>query len=373
MTWKWSRQPRAAAAWTLFAVLVAAGCGDDTTTGGGGAGGTGAAGGGPQGGQGGQGGDGGEPQGGMPPGGGGGEGGGGGGPPVCDIDQFADVAEGRMPLDATPSPDGCTIYFTGITAALEGGVYVVSAEGGNVAFLTEGGPLRSPFGIATSTDGDTLYIADSAADEDGSDRGAIFSLASGGGTPSPVSGTTGLSPRSLEVREEGNSDQIYFTGRTAGGLPAVYKVSAAGGSADELTTGVRSSDFSGIALASNGDAYFVDTTGELDGSARVMVLVSGEDVASVVLGNLRVGYPAGLAITIDDQTLWLSGLDPATLTDVLFQIDVNSLDVVDFTGDPNTLTGFREPAGIHRAKNVDIFAFADSRAGAGGTVFSIQP
>jgi len=372
MTWERSPQPTAAA-WTVLAVLAAVGCGDDTTDGGGGNGG--GNGGEPQGGNGGepQGGDGGN--GGEPQGGNGGDGGG-GGPPTCSLDGFNDVAEGNTPFDATPSPDGCTIYFTAYDAAAEqAGVYSTDADGGSgVIALEEGGELVSPFGIATNADGDTLYIADPAADEDDSDRGLVFSLPSSGGTLAAVAGSAGLSPRSLEVRTEGGADQIYFTGRTAAGLPAVYKLAGAGGTAAALFTGETSSDFSGITLASNGDVYFVDTSGTTSGAARIMLLESGSgDATPLALEDLRVGYPAGLAITLDDQTLWLSGLDPATLTDVVFQIDVDTLTIVRNTGDPDTLTNFSESAGLHRAKNIDIFAWADSRAGAGGTVFAIQP
>ena len=44
-----------------------------------------------------------------------------------------------------------------------------------------------------------------------------------------------------------------------------------------------------------------------------------------------------------------------------------------FKGDADTdITKFQEPAGLHRARNKDVFSWADSTAGKSGTVFKIN-
>jgi DNA-binding beta-propeller fold protein YncE len=68
----------------------------------------------------------------------------------------------HTPLDATPDPDGNQIYFTAMSSR-GAGVFRVPAAGGTVVTLTVGLPVTTPVGIAVSTDGNTLYLADTYA------------------------------------------------------------------------------------------------------------------------------------------------------------------------------------------------------------------
>jgi sugar lactone lactonase YvrE len=301
---------------------------------------------------------------------GGDDGGGGTGP----VDIYA-ASEGMSPYDATPSPEGDMIYFTGEDSGGNPGVYAVPAAGGASIVVSVGEPFVTPFGIATGTDGSKLYVADPASDEIGDDGGSIYVLdADGGGTPSPVAGTLGLSPRSLEVREEDGADQLYFSGHTPEGEGGIFKVPAAGGTMQKLTVGDGIMDPSGVTVASNGDVYFVDTIGSGSRLGRVMLLSAGSDAATVLVDDINVGYPAGIALTFDESVLWVSALDAGPLTDIVLLVDLTSLDVTTFTGDDDTsIVDLVEPAGLHRAKNANVFAWADSsKTGAGGTVFVIK-
>jgi hypothetical protein len=301
-------------------------------------------------------------------GGGGGEGGGTGGQnQVLSFDQATD---GFTPFDVTPSPDGETLYFTG-EDPLEGpGVFEVAASGGNASALSLGDPYAAPFGIATSTDGSTLYIADPASDEAGADRGQILVLDVAGGTPTTLDGSDGLTPLGLEVIEENGADQVYFTGRGPTGQPSIFKLAAGGGTATALAEGGVINDPSGIAVASNGDVYFVDTVGSGSGLARVLFLAEGSGTPTVLADNLNVGYPAGIALDLDEAELLVSGLDPAPLTDVILRIDLTSMDVTLVSN--ATISGGEEAAGIHRAKNANVWGFADSKAGGDGAVYTIS-
>lgn len=364
-TWMGAR-PKAAAAVALLVGIAAAACGDDTGTGAtAGAGGTGGEGAG----------QGGQPTGGSGGGTAGGGGEGGGTQNVCtQTDLAGDVATGGIPYDATPSPDGCDVYFTGYDPATDvAAVYQVKANGGPVTTLAEGLPLASPFGIATNADGTKLFIADPAADEGGDDGGLIFVLDAAGGDPAPLDGTAGYHPRSLEVAIEGTSENVYFTGRAPTGEIGVFKVATTGGSVSPVAVSGLS-DPSGIAIASNLDLFVVDTVGSGNGLAAIKQIASGGSTASTLTPNLHVGYPAGIAISEDDGKLYVSGLDPATLTDVVLFVDAASGEVIDsYLGDDDTSFGdFQEAAGLHRAKNTSVFSFVDSKTGPEGTVFVIQ-
>lgn len=359
MTWRGICRP-AAAAWTLFAVLVATGCDgcddDDDDVGGSGG----------NGGDGGQGAD-------NPNGGNGGNGGdgGGGAPPL--LPEFNDIAEGRTPFDATPSPDGQTTYFTGDDPTAGPGVFKVASTGGAVTTVAAGAPFAAPFGISTSADGAKLYIADPGADEDGDDRGAIFELSSTGGAPLIIDGTKGRTATSLDVVEESGVDQIYFAGRNDDGEAVIFKIPATGGTATEVAAGGNIQDPSGIAVSNTGEIYFVDTISSTHSRSRIMRIASGSSTPTLFLDNLNVGYPAGLAFTQDENTLWLSGYDSATLTSAILQIAVDDQAVTVYTGDADTdISGFFEPAGLHRSRDADVFSFVDSKAGGSGTVFAAQ-
>lgn len=359
-------RPNAAAAAVLVVGIAAAACGDDTgtgaTAGSGGTGGEGA-------------GQGGQPSGGNGGGTAGGGGEGGQSQNVCiQTDLAGDVATGGIPYDATPSPDGCDVYYTGYDPATDvAAVFKVKANGGPVTTIAEGLPLVSPFGIATNVDGTKLFIADPAADEAGDDGGLIFVLEAAGGNPAPLDGTAGYHPRSLEVAKDGTSENVYFTGRAPTGESGVFKVAVAGGSVSPVAV-AGLSDPSGIAISSTQDVFVIDTVGTGNGLAAIKRVASGGSTATTLTPNLHVGYPAGIAISEDDSTLYVSGLDPATLTDVVFFVDAANGEILDsYVGDDDTSFGdFQEAAGLHRAKNTSVFSFVDSKTGPEGTVFVIQ-
>jgi sugar lactone lactonase YvrE len=305
----------------------------------------------------------------------GGDGGGG----TADIGKATAVASDKTPFDATPDPDGNRIYFTAYDPAAgesgAAGVYTVAADGGDIDEVFVGAPLVSPFGIAISNDGKQLYIADAAAESetttDEDDRGQIFALSPEGGTPTPLSGTTGYAPRGLEVTGEGGGDIVFSGHDPQSGEGGVFKVASGGGGVSALFVGEPLSDPSGVAITADGAKVFVaDTRGSGSGKAAIF-LIAGDD-AEEFLGEIDVGFPAGIALSKDDSTLFVSGLDPNTLTDVVLVVDVASKEVSTYTGDDDTdFSQFEEPAGLHRAKNADVFAWADSKANENGTVYVI--
>jgi sugar lactone lactonase YvrE len=280
------------------------------------------------------------------------------------------------PVDATPSPDGKDIYYIAnakvpdednIGSVEQPAIFKVAAAGGAITKLFQGDPLVAPFGIAISDDGNTLFIADPAAQtsEDRSD-GRLYTMPSSGGTPSPLAGTDGLAPGGVEVA----LDTVYITGKQ-NGKAGLFKSGLGGGTVTPVAVGDPFSDPSGVTVTKSGDAYVVDTGGsptQLQSLASV-IKVGADGHTEVVVDGLAVGHPAGIALTKDDSQIYVSGFDGTKGTDVVFTVNAATHDISTFT---DTIGDFAESAGLHRAKNEEVFAWADGHANGTGTVYVLR-
>lgn len=291
------------------------------------------------------------------------------------IDPVANDPSLELPVDATPSPDGSEVYFIasrkapgeeGVGIERTFGIYKVSARGGAITTLHEGQPLVSPFGITISDDGRTLFLADSAADtsEERSD-GRVFSMLASGGTPSPLAGTESLAPGGVEATGDG----LYVTGKRDG-KAGLFKTGVAGGPVATIASGELFTDPSGVAVTKSGEAYVVNSGSATSGAALASVVrVTADGRAEMILEGISVGHPAGAALSLDESTLFVSGLDAAKGTDVVFKIDLATREVSQLT---EKIADFTESAGLHRARNADVFAWADSHANKTGTVYVLR-
>jgi DNA-binding beta-propeller fold protein YncE len=268
----------------------------------------------------------------------------------------------RSPFDATPDPSGENVYFTALTADGTPGIFKVSAKGGPVTVLHQGAPLAAPFGIAISEDGQTLFVADGSAElgdgEDVPEDGAIFTLSVAGGSPKALGGTEHTSPRGVEV----HGDAVFFTGKKDG-QAGVFKTGLGGGAGETLVAGEPLREPSGIAVTKSGEVYIVDAFANDTVRAGVFKITPGK--AELFKDGFDVGHPAGLAV-IDDKALLVSGLDASKGTDVVYRVELADKSQKTFT---DVIGEFTESAGLHKAKNADVYAWADSRANQSGTVY----
>jgi sugar lactone lactonase YvrE len=281
---------------------------------------------------------------------------------VTTIAPIAKLTGDQSPLDAAPSPDGSSIYFT--TRGSSGvGVFRVPAAGGTPEPVRVGSPFVNPVGIATSSDGTQLYIADMQA----SANGVIFSLPAAGGDAAPLTGSEGRAPRGLDVRQQGGQDMLYFTGITpTGGQPAIYSLAASGGTATLLASGAPLIDPDGIVVTGGGTAYVSDHTGA-GGQGRV-VKVEGGAVTTVV-DTVRLGRPAGVALTLNEGLLLVSSLQADRDNDQVLLVDLASHQsgiVTKVVGENIGSSG-----GLHRARNTNTFAWADVQRP--GRIYRVDP
>jgi sugar lactone lactonase YvrE len=269
------------------------------------------------------------------------------------------------PFDATPSPDGKQVYYTAMGSDENGepapGVYSVAASGGQISRLAAGEPLTAPVNISVSLDGQTLFVADPAAS-------AVFSLPSSGGMPSAVPGTEGYAPRGLTVHADKNGrEYVYFTGRMAESEQAgLFRIAGGGGAVETVAAGEPFADPAGVTVDADGVAYVVETSSESP-TARVLRVANG--TPSTFVEGIGIGFPAGITLTKDASKVLVSGLDPETKRDVVYFVDTTNQQISRLT---KTVGQFQEPAGLHRAHNADVFAWADSQAN-GGTVYVLTP
>jgi hypothetical protein len=155
------------------------------------------------------------------------------------------------------------------------------------------------------------------------------------------------------------------TGQGHTGQAGLFSVAPCGGAVRTLHAGDDITQPGGVTLTAAGDAYVVDLT-----EHRARVLRVQGDAANVLVDDLGVGFPAGITLTHDDRTLLVSGLDPDTKRDLVYFIDVASRKLTRLR---EPVATFSEAAGLHRAHDRDLFAWADSEANATGTVYVLEP
>jgi sugar lactone lactonase YvrE len=295
-------------------------------------------------------------------------------PAPIAINVAANDNSSQSPFDATLSPDGTIVYFAGLTPGaggdLEPAIFSTPADGGTPTLLASGDPLAGPMNLDINFAGDTLFVADSAAleDDDTGEVGAILTVATAGGSAAALSGTEGYGPNGVVIQKVDDTEWIYFTGTDpTSGTPGLFRVGLSGGTPEALLTGSPLSDPGGVATATDGIVYVVDSSPE-EAFARVIKVEGGN--ASVLLSDIGVGFPAGIALLPDDSAVLVSGINPLTQTDIVYILNLA-------TGEVSTLedpvSAFEESAGLHRAHDANAFAWADSEANGTGTVYVLRP
>lgn len=306
--------------------------------------------------------DGGAPDGGSPDGGALGSG------ALTTSTAVANGASFALPFDAAPSPDGTSVYFTGVqaTGASTGPAILKSAAtaGSTPSALAVGGDIGAPLGVAVSTNGTTVYAADPAYNT-ATDKGAIFKVASAGGAPAPLAETVDYSPRAIAVASVGGSDNLYFIGDDkTDGASGIFK--DAGGTVTAVLKGAPANNPQAVTAYADGTVYFVD------GSGSVQKIAAGGTTATslgTAAKNLNVSFPAGIAVSNDGKFVLVPDTDPMTGKQSIARIDVTSGAVTQLA---LTLGANAEAGGLHRAANADIYSFVDTGAGATGTVYLLK-
>lgn len=257
-------------------------------------------------------------------------------------------------LDASPDPAGKVIYYT--TGGESPSIVRVPAAGGTQRKVLGGGMLRRPEGLAVSNDAKRLYVADTQA-------GHILVVPVSGAKAHVLRGTAGTSPRGLEIQTLSGKDYVVYTGKARDGKPAVLRIRTLGAARPAVVKKggtLRSPD--GVAISKTG-AIFVTDHG-LGGRA---LKIAGSKV-STVAGGIRLGDPAGLALTLDESHLLVSSLDKAKGTAQVVIVDLPSgaISTFDDVIGANTSAG-----GLHRARAAVPMSWADVQRP--GRIYRVDP
>ncbi len=255
-----------------------------------------------------------------------------------------EAATAETPLDCVPDPDGVSLYFIASKGS-DRGVFKVDDDG-KVTEVFIGAPLVGARGISISSDGQVLYVADPKAGT----GGALFSLEVMGGTPAELTGTSGTAPSAVDVLAGTGQDEIYFTGTSAGGKAAVFKITAAGQAPQVVFEGDPLKKPDGILAARSGEIFVTDAGSD---PGKVYRISGGS--AEVLGGELKLGSPAGISALMNESTILVSSLDPNKGTSQVALIDPVDGKTTTFNG---TISANKVSGGLHRAHYADKFGWA---------------
>lgn len=149
------------------------------------------------------------------------------------------------------------------------------------------------------------------------------------------------------------------------GAPAVMGIDLISGQRSVLFQGSPLVNPDGVVVATDGTVYVTD--GEANGSAFA---VSGGEIEEIVSGAV-LGSPPGVSLTTDDSTLLISALDGEGGHSQVIGVNLS-------TGEPfffNDVIGENTSSGgLHRARNLDLFVWADTTgSNGGGSVYRVRP
>lgn len=293
--------------------------------------------------------------------------------PFASVDVAARASElFNSPRAGVPLPGGGVAFVAMQPATDERASQAAvlrGAPGEEASVLYSGELLQNPLDLDLSTDGTTLYVADSLHfDAEGNNAGgALLLVPLDGGEPTSLA--IGYGPRAVTVADSGD---VYFSGRAPeSGEPGVFRLY--GDAVETLYTGAPLVDPSGLAVASNGRVFVADTSlsdgEETSLSSRAGVVAIGEGRADVFVSGFETGYPAGIALTSDDAALIVSGQgsDSSNLVYVFTTATPGAAPYVESA----FASEHWSSGGLHREHGANRFAWCD-RAAEGGTIYAIE-
>lgn len=260
------------------------------------------------------------------------------------------LTEAPQNIDTVFTADAKIAYYTANNSNGRG-IFRTSVSDSKSVLVFVGKPFVSPRGLAIASDDKKLYVADPKAKGNGS----VFVQSVNGGTPQVLDGTTGYKPRGLEVASQNGSDVIYFTGQDPhDGQQGVFKIAEGDKIPQVVAKGAPFVSPDSVAIASNNsDVYVTDNKAGGNGQGSVWKISNGQ--VTTLVKRAWLGNPAGIALTLDEQTLLVSALqtEKGQAKVIVINLKTGEQSAVTKVIGENPLAG-----GLHRARNSNSFAWA---------------
>jgi DNA-binding beta-propeller fold protein YncE len=126
-------------------------------------------------------------------------------------------------------------------------------------------------------------------------------------------------------------------------------------------------DPSGLAIDGDKNIYVCDTVQE-DGQGSLYAITPA-GVASEVANNIRGGYPCGVSISPDGQSVLVSSHDATTGKSAVSVVNIATKAVTFFS---MGIDADMESGGLHAAKKAtNVFSWCGVTAGGTGTVYRV--
>jgi sugar lactone lactonase YvrE len=264
------------------------------------------------------------------------------------------------------SPDGETFYIAAYDEAQTPGVFAVDVTAKTVDPIHLGAPLLYPSDIATSCDGNTLFVADlgvapTAYDIGGGDKampsqekGGLYTLDPDGGSPATLQASGLLRAAGVVVSDD--CDTLYVSGWTDANMPAVFTVPTTGGAAKVLHEGEPLRSPTGIHVDAKNVAWVMDHAARGDQGEGSLFAIDGDGKVKSVASGLGMGRHGGVSLA------------PGGLTAV---IPASNGEGKSFLVTANTSSGEQKiidapelqfPTGVAAARNAPVMAVATENA-----------
>ena len=264
------------------------------------------------------------------------------------------------------SPDGTTFYVLAYDDEKKPTVFGLDVASQSLEVLHAGEPMLYPADVATSCDGETLFVADmgSAGAETevgGGDKdvnaarpGGIYRLDAEGGAPSVVNASGISAAAGVVVSHDCGS--LFVSGWTDAGAPAVFRVPIAGGSADVIHEGAPLVSPGGIHIDENEVIWQMDFAARGDeGEGSLFAITQAGDVTLAASG-VGMGRVGGVSLVPGGLTAVVPGTDADGKAQLITANTENGAKEVIAQPD------LQYPTGVAAARNAPVMAIATETA-----------
>lgn len=264
------------------------------------------------------------------------------------------------------SPDGETFYIAAYDDMQTPGIFAIDVAAKVVDPIHVGAPLLYPSDVATSCDGNTLFVTDMgiapAAYEIGGpdkqlptqEKGGIYTIDPDGGAPSQLQASGLLRAAGIVVGDD--CDTLFVSGWTDANEPAVFTVPTTGGAAKVLHSGEPLRSPTGIHVDAQNVSWVMDHAARGDQGEGSLFAVSLAGKVTPVASGLGMGRHGGVSLAPGGVTAVI----PASNGEgKAFLVTANTS-----SGDKQVIDTpeLQEPTGVAAAKNAPVMAVATENA-----------